>query len=215
MKTISINGSSRGTVGKKEAKAIRSEGKVPCVLYGGKEQVNFTALEKDFKHLVYTPDVHTVKLDIEGRQFDAIMQDIQLHPVSDKILHVDFIEVIENKPLIMNIPVQITGTSPGVRAGGKLIKKQNKLRVRGLISQMPQAIKVSIESLEIGQSIRVGDLSVEGLTFLDSPNVTVITVKMTRNVVEDKSAAPAAGAKTAAKAPAAAAKAEPKKDAKK
>src|SRR3990170_190973 len=120
MKTLTLTGSKRTSVGKKEANALRKNGKVPCILYGGKDIVHFEAIEKDFKPLVFTPDVHMIKLDVGGKQIDAILQDIQFHPVTDRIMHVDFMEVLADKPVIMEIPVKLLGTSLGVKEGGKL-----------------------------------------------------------------------------------------------
>jgi large subunit ribosomal protein L25 len=202
MKVLSINGTLRSKKGKKEAKLIRREEKVPCVLYGGTEQVTFSVIEKDFKPLVYTPEIHTVKLNLEGKEFNAILQDIQYHPLNDKIIHADFLQLIPGKAVTMNVPVQTTGVSPGVKAGGKLQKKMRTVKVKGMIEKMPDSIKLDITPLEIGDSIRVGDLKSDGMTFLQAPNITVVGVRITRNVVEET---PAAGATTAAagKAPAA------------
>lgn len=221
MKTISISGSLRESVGKKGSHDLRSKEMVPCVVYGGKEQIHFSALEKDFKTLVYTPDVHMVKLDIGGKTCHAIMQDIQFHKVTDKILHVDFLEVIPGKPVVMDIPVRTAGTSEGVREGGKLHVKLRKLRVKGLPEKFPDNITVDITKMKIGDSVRVGDIKMDGLQFLNAPNITVVAVRVTRAVVEEVApvaaagAAPAAGAPAASAAPAADAKKEEKKDDKK
>lgn len=204
MKSVSISGSSRANVGKKDAKALRVAKRVPCVLYGGKEQLHFSALEADFKPLLYTPDANTVDLDIDGKKFKAIVQEAQFHKVKDNLLHVDFLEVIAGKPVVMNIPVKTTGTSPGVRAGGKLVKKLKTLKAKGLVEKMPDVINVAIDNLEIGQGIRVSDIKVDGLTFLDAANVTVVSVQVTRAVAAEAAAAATAGA--AAKPAAAAAK---------
>jgi large subunit ribosomal protein L25 len=211
MKSVAISGSIRSNVGKKDAKALRVSGKVPCILYGGTEQVSFAVEERAFKPLVYTPDVHVVELDLDGKKFNAVMKELQLHPVTDKILHVDFLEVVSGKAVTMELPVKFDGTAPGVRAGGKLIRKMRKLAVRGPVDQIPEAITLDVSKLEIGDAIRVSDVTVPGLTLLDIPNNTVVTVRVTRNVVEE--AKP--GATTAAAAPAAAAKAAPAADAKK
>jgi large subunit ribosomal protein L25 len=205
MKTVSISGSPRANVGKKDANALRNAKAVPCVLYGGKEQVHFSALFADFRDLLYTPHVNTVNIDIEGKKYHAIIQEAQYHKVNDSLLHVDFLEIVAGKPVTMNIPVKTTGVSPGVRAGGKLNKKLKTLKVKGLVEKMPDTIDIAIDSLEIGGSVRVGDIKIDGLTFLDAHNVTVVSVQVTRAVAADAAAAaPAAAAKTAA--PAAAAK---------
>ncbi len=208
MKTVAISGSIRTSVGKKDAKALRVSGLVPCILYGGTEQVSFAVPERDFKSLVYTPDVHLVELELGGKNYNAVMKELQLHPVTDKILHVDFLEVITGKAVTMALPVKFDGTAPGVRSGGKLIRKMRKITVRGPVEKIPEAITLDVSKLEIGDAIRVSDVTVDGLTLLDIPNNTVVTVRVTRNVVEE--AKP--GATTAAPA---AAKAAPAADAKK
>ena len=217
MKTISISGSLRENVGKKAALELRNKAMVPCVMYGGKEQIHFAAIEKDFKPLVYTPDVHLVKLEIAGKTFSAIMQDIQFHKVTDKILHIDFLEVLPEKALVMDIPVRTEGTSEGVREGGKLYVKLRKLRVKGSPEKFPNSIKIDISTMKIGDVVRVGDIKIDGLQFLNEPNVTVVAVKVTRAVVEEASTASAATAATPAATAAAPAdaKKEDKKDDKK
>ncbi len=208
MKSVSISGSPRANVGKKDATALRNAKQVPCVLYGGKEQVHFSVLAADFKNLIYTPEVNTVDLNIDGKKFHAIMQETQFHRVMDHLLHVDFLEIIPGKPVVVNLPVKTTGTSPGVRAGGKLNKKLKTLKVRGLVEKMPEAINIAIDALEIGGNVRVGDIKIDGLTMLDAHNVTVVSVQVTRAVAaEAAAAAPAAkAAPAAAKAAAPAAK---------
>ncbi|MGZ4035137.1 MAG: 50S ribosomal protein L25/general stress protein Ctc [Bacteroidia bacterium] len=212
MKSVSISGSPRANVGKTDATALRNAKKVPCVLYGGKEQVHFSVLEADFKDLIYTPTVNTVSLDIAGKKYNAILQEAQFHTVKDHLLHVDFLEIVTGKPVTMNVPVRTTGTSPVVRNGGKLNKKLKTLRVKGLVEKMPDTIDIAIDSLEIGQGVRVSDLKIDGLTFLNAANVTVVSVQVTRAAVAEVAApvAPAAkAAAPAAAAPAAAAAAKP------
>jgi large subunit ribosomal protein L25 len=211
MKSVAISGSIRSNVGKKDAKALRNSGMVPCILYGGKEQVSFAVEERAFKPIVYTPDVHVVEIDLNGTKHNAILKDLQLHPVTDKILHVDFLEVLTGKAVTVSLPVKFTGTAPGVRAGGKLIRKMRKLSVRGPVESIPEAITVDVSTLEIGGAVRVVDVKIPGLSMLDKPNNTIVTVRVTRNVVEET---PAAGA-TAAATPAAGATAAPAADAKK
>ena len=203
MKSVSISGSPRANVGKKDATALRNAKQVPCVLYGGKEQVHFAVLAADFKDLIYTPHVHTVEIDVAGKKFNAIMQEAQFHKVNDSLLHVDFLEIIAGKPVTMNIPVKTTGTSPGVRAGGKLVKKLKTLKVRGLVEKMPDTIDLAIDSLEIGQGVRVADIKLDGLTMLNAANVTVVGVQTTRAAAAEATAAAAAtGAAKGAAAPA-------------
>jgi large subunit ribosomal protein L25 len=223
MKTLTLTGSPRKTIGRTNANSIRREGKVPCILYGGKDIVHFEAIEKDFKPLVFTPDVHMIKLDVGGKQTDAILQAIQFHPVTDRILHVDFLEVVGDKPVVMDIPVKLNGTSVGVKEGGKLLKKLTRIRVKAPISKIPGTIDLNIEPLKIGDYIRIKDLKYEGVSFLHEQSVTVVAVKVTREVVEEVTPAAAAAAAVAGAAPAAgapaagapAAAAAPAKDAKK
>jgi large subunit ribosomal protein L25 len=217
MKSLSINGTKRAAQTKQETKALRAEGKVPCVLYGGKEQIHFSAPEISFKGLVYSPEVHTVELNIEGAEFKAVMKDIQFHAVSDKILHIDFLELNDSKKVSMEVPVRISGNATGVRAGGQLINKMRKLKISALPKHLPDFVEVKIDNLNIGDSVRVRDIQIDGVEFIDSPNNIITAVKTTRAVVADTpGAAPAAGAAApAAAAPAAAAKAAPAKEEKK
>jgi large subunit ribosomal protein L25 len=217
MKSVSISGSPRANVGKTDAKALRVSKHVPCVLYGGKEQIHFSVLDADFKNLIYTPDVHTVNLDIAGKKYHAIVQETQFHKLTDHLIHVDFLEIQPNKQVVMSIPVKTTGTSPGVRNGGRLVKKLKTVRVKGLVEKMPDALTIPIDKMEIGNSVRIGDLKIDGLTFLNAPNITVVAVEVTRVAIEEApkaattaAATPAAAAPTAAKA-AAPAKAPAKK----
>ena len=206
MKSVAISGSSRTNVGKKDAKGLRTTGMVPCVLYGGSEQVIFAVAERDFKPLVYTPDVHIVELTVDGKKHNAIMKELQLHPVTDKILHVDFLEVVAGKSVTIELPVRFDGTAPGVRNGGKLIRKLRKIAVRGPVEKLPDALTIDVSKMEIGDTVRVADVTIDGLTLLDKPNITIVTVRVTRNVVEDESSKSSAAAPAAAGAPAADAK---------
>jgi large subunit ribosomal protein L25 len=180
MKAISMSGSPRANVGKTDAKSIRKSGKVPCVLYGGKEQIHFSANQADFKPLLFTPEVHTVNLDIDGSSHKAILQDVQYHPINDALMHADFLAVDEKKPIVISIPVRVVGNSVGVRAGGKLTIKVRKMKVRGLLNDLPDGIDIDISNLEIGQSVKVRDLKNEKLQLLDAPNVAVVSVNATR-----------------------------------
>jgi len=184
MKTIAMFGNTRATVGKVSTKALRAEGKVPCVLYGGKENIQFSMYEPDFKMLVYTPNTYKVKLTIDGNTYHAFLKDIQYHPVNDTILHVDFLEISENKPVEVSVPVRLVGNSIGVRQGGKLLVKAKKLRVRALPNQLPDAIELNIETLEIGKSMKVADVKAGDLQLLDSPNNPIVTIKTTRAAQE-------------------------------
>ncbi|NVN96102.1 MAG: 50S ribosomal protein L25/general stress protein Ctc [Bacteroidetes bacterium] len=187
MKTVSMSGSLRENVGKKDAKMNRRNGKVPCVLYGGKDQIHFIANEKDFKDIIFTPEVCFIDLDINGKQYKATLQDVQYHPVSDNILHVDFLQITDDKPIIMSIPIKVVGTSPGVLRGGKLVVKMRKLKVKALPVALPDTIKVDISTLDIADFVKVNTLTVEGVEFLNVPTSVVVMIKATRGV-EDPTA---------------------------
>lgn len=180
MKSIAISGSARQNVGKRDAKLLRYEGKVPCVLYGGEEQYHFSAVAAELRDLIYTPEAMFVDIDIEGKKFRASMKDIQFHPVSDQVLHVDFLQLFDDKPVKMEIPVKVTGVSPGVRSGGKLLQNFRKLNVKGLPKDMIDFIEVSINELEVGDSIRVQDLKLENLELLNSGEDTIVKVDQSR-----------------------------------
>jgi large subunit ribosomal protein L25 len=193
MKAITISGSPRVNVGKKFAKSERMKDLVPCVIYGDGFQEKFTVEYKDLLPLVYTPNVHKVILELGGTSHEAILQDIQFHVLSDKILHVDFMKLNPSKPVTMEIPVKVTGSSTGVKQGGKLTIGVRKLKVRALPKDLPDNVEVNVDTLEIGQAIKIGTLKHDGITFLDAPNVVVVSVRMTR-------AAAAAAAEAAAPA---------------
>ncbi len=180
MKTVSISGSLRENVGKKDAKEKRKEGLIPCVLYGGKEQVLFYTNELNFRDLVYTPDSSLIKVEINGKSYDAILQDIQFHPVTDKILHADFLEISDDKPVKIDVPVKLEGDAPGLLQGGKLHLLIRKLRVKALPKDLPDFITVDISSLDIGDSVKVSSLEFENLEFLNPPTAVVVIIKTTR-----------------------------------
>ena len=182
MKSITINGSKREHVGKVASKALRNAGKVPCVIYGGEKPLHFSANELSFSKLVYTPDAHTVVIALEdGSKTDAILQDIQFHPVTDKIIHVDFFQLHEGKEISMIIPVRFEGTAPGVRdAGGNLQKNKRKLTVRALPKNLPDFLLADVSNLKLNDSITVADLSEESFDILHPDNQVVCQVKMSR-----------------------------------
>jgi large subunit ribosomal protein L25 len=180
MKSIAISGSPRENVGKRDAKELRYEGKVPAVLYGGKNQIHFSVSASDLKSLVYTPEVSFVALDVAGVKAQAIIQDVHFHPLTDLPLHVDFLELDEKKPVVMLIPVKLTGTSPGVKIGGKLVQKLRKLRVKALPKDMPQYVEVSISKLEVGKSVGVGSLKFDNFVITNNPEDTIVSVTMSR-----------------------------------
>ena len=184
MKSVSMSGSLRENVGKKDAKAQRAQGFIPCVIYGGETQLQFVVEETQFRHLLFTPEVKYVELEVGDKKFEAVVQATQWHPITDHLLHVDFLEVIEGKPVIIGIPVMITGTSPGVLRGGKLVKKIRKLTVKGLLKDIPEMITVDISNLEINDMIKVSDLVVPNLTFVENPGTMIVNIASTRNVVD-------------------------------
>ena len=184
MKSITIKGSQRESVGKASTKALRNAGKVPCVLYGGDKPVHFAAPELAFKNLVYTADAHTVVIELEdGESYKAVMQDIQFHPVSDKILHIDFYQLFENKPVTMTIPVRLQGNSPGVRNGGRLLFRKRKLQIRSLPGNLPDYFDVDISKLKIGDLIAVESLLNDDFTILHPDTTVVVQVKTQRKAI--------------------------------
>ncbi|MGY0390986.1 50S ribosomal protein L25/general stress protein Ctc [Bizionia sp. KMM 8389] len=181
MKSISINGSKRESVGKKATKALRNAGQVPCVLYGGDKPVHFNAEELAFSKLVYTPNAHTVVITLDnGDEFNAILQDIQFHPVTDRILHVDFYQLFEDKPISMEIPVRFVGNSKGVKAGGVLRKNARKLRVKALPSNLPDFIEIDITPLKIGAKLYVTALENDAYKVMHADNTVICQVKRAR-----------------------------------
>jgi len=185
MKTVSMSGSLRENVGKKDAKKNRAEGKVPCVLYGGKNELHFAVTEKDFGPVIFTPYSHVINLSIAGKEYQTILQDVQYHPVTDKILHVDFLELQPGKPVVVSLPIRIEGVSEGVLRGGKLVKKFRKLKVKALPKDLPEEIKVSITGMEIDDVIKVSDITLDKVVFLDAPSSLVVSVVSTRAVEEE------------------------------
>ncbi len=184
MKSITITGSKRESVGKKSSKALRNAGKVPCVLYGGEKPLHFSADEISFKHLVYTPNAHTVVIDIEGgNKFDAVLQDIQFHPVTDSILHIDFYQLFANKEVTMDIPVRLEGSSPGVKNGGRLLFRNRKLTIKALPTNLPDFFDVDISKLRIGGSVAVETLLKDEFQILHPNNTVVVQVKAARNAI--------------------------------
>ena len=186
MKTLAINVKERQNVGKTNTRALRNQGNVPCVLYGGEKQVTFYAHENDFRKLVYTPDTFLVELSIDGAVTKAIMQDIQFHPVTDKILHIDFLEVFDNKEITVSIPVNLNGTSIGVKNGGNLMFRRSKIITKGLVANLPNSIELNIEHLNIGMFTYIKDITIEGCELVAPGNSVVVGVKTARAVVEEE-----------------------------
>jgi large subunit ribosomal protein L25 len=185
MKSITIKGSKRESVGKVATKALRNAGKVPCVLYGGEQALHFSADELSFKKLVYTPNVYTATIELEsGEKFNAILQDIQFHPVSDKILHIDFYQLFSDKEVTMDIPVKLVGSAPGVIAGGSLRFPNRTLKVKGLPDNLPDFISADISKLNIGDRVLISDVDANKCTLLHSDTMVVTQVRRARTVVE-------------------------------
>ena len=180
MKTIEIKGTFRTELGKKSSKVIRKAGNVPCVIYGKEKNVHFYATELSFKNLVYTPAAHLVKLIIEDKEYDAVLKDMQFHPVKDNILHADFIEIHDKKQVIINIPIKVSGDSVGVIAGGKLSIKRRNLKVKGLAKDLPEVLPIDITNLKIHEGLKVGDLSYDKIELLDPKKSMVLTIATSR-----------------------------------
>ena len=184
MKTIEVVGFERKETGTKYSKQLRAEGNVPCVLYGADDHVHFYVPMYLFKDLVYSPEAYWVKLNIEGKEYDAVMQDIQFHPVSEMIMHVDFFQITKGVKVNLEIPVTTVGDAPGVKEGGVLYVKNRKLRVRAIPSNLPEYIEVDVSEMGMGDTIKVKDIELKEGKFLASPNVTVVQITRPRTVVE-------------------------------
>lgn len=192
MKSVTLSGSLRTNVGKVNAKAVREKGNVPCVIYGGKEQIHFEADIRAFKPVIFTPNAHIVEIDLGGKVYKTVLQEAQYHKINDKLIHADFLEIVDGKPVTANIPVVIVGQSEGVKKGGKLVLKMRKLKARGIADKLPDAIEIDITKLDIGDSVAVGDITVDGATLLNAKNVSVVSVTTTRAVAAaETNAAPA------------------------
>jgi len=181
-----MSGSLRENVGKKDAKAQRKAGNVVCVLYGGSEQLSFTVPEKKFEKIIFTPEVYVVDLEIGGNKYAAVLKEVQYHPVSDNILHADFLQILDDKPFSVSIPINITGTSPGIIAGGKLVQKLRKVSLKGLINDIPDKLEVNVDKLKIGMSIRVKDININNVTLLDNPSSVIVSVKTARGAAGEE-----------------------------
>jgi len=207
MKTLEIIGYKRADLGKSESKRLREEGNVPCVLYGGDEQVHFYTPMILFRELVYTTEAHFVNLDVEGQEFRCILQDIQFHPVSEIILHADFLQIFDGKNLKMDIPVRLTGQSPGVNTGGTLVLKRRTLRILALPINMPDYIEVDVTELDFGRAIKVAEVKEENFSILDTKIASIAVVEIPR-ALKAAQAEEAAAAEAEAEALALAAEAE-------
>jgi len=210
MKTITIEGQLRTGNGKKATRQLRSQGLVPAVIYGGPQEVNFQAPVLAFKSIVYTSEFQQADIKIDGQVYNCILKDIQLDTVSDALNHIDFLQLVEDKKVIADIPLKFTGTVAGVKAGGKLVTKMKSLKVKTYPKYLQENIEVDLTNLELNGNVRVEDVKVDNYEILNSPRIPIASVVMTRQLKQEESAAPAAGAKApaaGAKAPAAAAKA--------
>ena len=180
MKVVKIKGELRESIGKKNSNKLRAEEKIPSVMYGGEKNIHFSVGEKALKKIVFTPNVYLVDVEIDGKEVQAIIQDIQFHPVTDKVIHVDFLQVFKGKPVTIAIPVAVVGTSPGVQAGGKMQLTTRKLIAKALPKDLPDTLDVDISKLELGKSIKIGELDFENIELLNSKNSVVVSVKLTR-----------------------------------
>jgi len=186
MRTIEIIGYKRANLGKSNAKRLRVDGNVPCVLYGGSEQIHFYAPMILFRELVYTPNSAFIKLNIEGDEHNAILQDVQFHPVNELILHADFLELHEDRRIKMDIPIHFIGEAPGIEQGGKLMVKLRKVSIKALPKDMPEFIDMDVSSLDLGNSIKVKDINVKDFTVLNSTRITIATVSVPRMILEEE-----------------------------
>ena len=190
MKSINVKGTARTATGKKATRDLRKSGGVPCNLYGENKNENgesiamsFATTQEELRKLVYSPDIYSVNLTIDGKECKAVMKELQFHPVTDQLLHVDFYEITEEQPIVMEVPIQMTGLAEGVKAGGKLAASVRKLKVRAPYTAIPEKLIIDVTNLALGKTIKVGELSFEGLELVTSPSVVVCQVKMTRSAM--------------------------------
>ncbi|RBL88301.1 50S ribosomal protein L25 [Chitinophaga flava] len=189
MKTITIEGQLRSEFGKKATRQIRSEEKVPCVIYGGAETVNFSAPAKEFKNLVYTADFQLAEIKLDGKVYRCVLKDLQFDVVTDELSHVDFLELVEDKLVTVTLPIKLVGSSVGVKAGGKLVSKLKALKVKTLPKNLVENIEVNIDNLELNENIRVEDVKVEGIEITNSPRIPIASVVMTRQLRQEEATA--------------------------
>ncbi len=184
MKKAQLSGSVRANVGKKDAALTRNSGLVPCVVYGSGEQTHFSVKDIDIERIVFSPDVYQVELDIEGKKVTGVIRELQQHPLTGKVQHVDFLQLEDNRPVRVELPVRIVGSAKGVMSGGKLMQAYRRLRVVGLPAALPESITLNVSSLKIGKSIRVGNINIPGVTILDPHASVVVSVRMARGAVK-------------------------------
>lgn len=190
MKSIDVKGTARTATGKKATRELRKSGLIPCNLYGEKRgenglpvAINFTVTTAEVRNLVYSPDIYSVNLNIDGEEHTAIMKELQFHPVTDQLQHIDFYEITPEKPIVMSVPIKLNGLAEGVKAGGKLAASVRNLKVRAPYTQIPEKLNIDVTNLGLGKTIKVGELSFEGLELVTSPSVVVCQVKMTRSAI--------------------------------
>lgn len=211
MKTVTIEGQLRTEFGKKATRQLRSQELVPGVIYGGATEVNFSASAKAFKPLVYTPEFQVAEVQVDGKSYRCILKDLQFDKVTDALNHVDLLELVGDKKVIATIPIKFTGTSVGVKSGGKLITKIKSLKIKALPADLRESIEVDITNLDLNGNIRVEDVKLENIEVLNSPRIPIASVVLTRQLKQEEAAAPAKGAAAPAKGAAAPAKAAPAK----
>ena len=217
MKSFDLKGTLRKELGKKATKQVRANGNIPCILYGnGKVTATFEVAANDVRKLIYTPEIFVVNINIEGTVYNAIIQELQFHPVNDSILHIDFLQIDESKPVVIKVPVETEGHAEGVKAGGKLLQNMRRLKVKAIYTDIPEKLTINVEKLELNKTIQVKDLSFDKISLLDNPENVVVAVRTTRAAATtDAAAAPAAATAAAAPAAAAAAAAAPAAEAEK
>ena len=186
METVKLSAQARVNLGKKESKALRAAGNVPCVIYGGEKSIHFSAQDKDLRNLVYTPNVYQVDIDVDGTSYTAILKDIQFHPVTDKVIHIDFMELVADKEITLNVPVRLEGSAKGVMNGGKLRKNMRQLTVRAIPANLPDSITIDVTELGIGNSTRVSDLEGNNFDILNPSSAVIVAVKMARGAAADE-----------------------------
>jgi large subunit ribosomal protein L25 len=189
MKSFELTGTARTIAARSSEQAralkkLRKEGNVPCVLYGGKENMNFTLKENDLRKVVITPHIYVIDLVIDGKKKNAVLKEVQFHPVKDTIIHVDFYEIDESKPIVMDVPVDLVGLAPGVQAGGKLHHQMRRIKVRAKYTVIPEKLTIDVSNLTLGKVIKIGELSFDGLELVNPKDAVVCSVKMTRAAVD-------------------------------
>ena len=203
MKTISINAEKRTELGKKSTRDLRKADHVPCVMYGGEEVLHFHAHENDFRHMVYTPNAYIIEVSLDGKKHKAVMQALQFHPVNDKLFHIDFVEVFDDKPVTMEIPIALLGDAIGLKDGGKPRQRRRVIKVRGLVQNLPDTLEIDITNVAVGDVIKVGDLEYDDLQILDPSRSMIFSIVSSRvsakgmEMGEDEAAAAAESAEIA------------------